>query len=148
MENAPTANIIRVDLLGVQVSAINMAQALATIDNWIADRVPQYVCVTPVHSVMECFDRPDLKTIYNTAGLVTPDGMPLVWWLRWHGQRPCGASLWPGFDVGGLPTFGRMRLPPFFYGGAPGVPEDLAARLQERFPGLQVVGTFSPLSGR
>lgn len=32
----------------------------------------------------------------------------------------------------------------FFYGGAPGVPERLAERLGARFPGLRVVGTFSP----
>jgi len=32
----------------------------------------------------------------------------------------------------------------FFYGGAAGVPEQLAAMLQKRFPGLQVVGTYSP----
>ena len=32
----------------------------------------------------------------------------------------------------------------FFYGGAPGVAETLAARLQEQFPGLCVVGTCSP----
>ncbi len=32
----------------------------------------------------------------------------------------------------------------FFYGGAPGVPELLASKLQARYPGLQVVGTYSP----
>ena len=32
----------------------------------------------------------------------------------------------------------------FFYGGAPGVAERLAARLQDRFPGLIVAGTWSP----
>jgi len=32
----------------------------------------------------------------------------------------------------------------FLYGGAPGVPELLARRLQERYPGLRIVGTYSP----
>ncbi len=32
----------------------------------------------------------------------------------------------------------------FFYGGAEGVPEQLAARLLARFPGLEVAGTYSP----
>jgi N-acetylglucosaminyldiphosphoundecaprenol N-acetyl-beta-D-mannosaminyltransferase len=32
----------------------------------------------------------------------------------------------------------------FFYGGAPGVPEQLAASLSAEFPGLKVVGTYSP----
>jgi N-acetylglucosaminyldiphosphoundecaprenol N-acetyl-beta-D-mannosaminyltransferase len=38
-------------------------------------------------------------------------------------------------------TSGRRH---FFYGGAPGVADALAARLQQRFPGLQVAGTYSP----
>jgi N-acetylglucosaminyldiphosphoundecaprenol N-acetyl-beta-D-mannosaminyltransferase len=32
----------------------------------------------------------------------------------------------------------------FFYGGAPGVPEMLAERLGQKFPGLAVAGTHSP----
>jgi N-acetylglucosaminyldiphosphoundecaprenol N-acetyl-beta-D-mannosaminyltransferase len=32
----------------------------------------------------------------------------------------------------------------FFYGGSPGVPEKLAQHLQDNFPGLQIVGTYSP----
>jgi N-acetylglucosaminyldiphosphoundecaprenol N-acetyl-beta-D-mannosaminyltransferase len=32
----------------------------------------------------------------------------------------------------------------FFYGGAEGTPELLASRLQERFPGLRIAGTYSP----
>ena len=76
----------RVNVLGVGVSAITMADALATIDRWIATRVPQYVCVTGVHGVMESQVDPSLRDIHNRAGLVTPDGMPLVWmsWLHGH----------------------------------------------------------------
>jgi hypothetical protein len=32
----------------------------------------------------------------------------------------------------------------FFYGGAPGVPEELAERLAARYPALRVAGTLSP----
>jgi len=32
----------------------------------------------------------------------------------------------------------------FFYGGAEGVADELAASLTERYPGLQVAGTYSP----
>jgi N-acetylglucosaminyldiphosphoundecaprenol N-acetyl-beta-D-mannosaminyltransferase len=35
-------------------------------------------------------------------------------------------------------------FPHFFYGGAPGVAEELKRRLEKRFPGLKVVGTYSP----
>jgi N-acetylglucosaminyldiphosphoundecaprenol N-acetyl-beta-D-mannosaminyltransferase len=32
----------------------------------------------------------------------------------------------------------------FFYGGAPGVAQELAARLMIRFPGLQIAGAYCP----
>jgi len=32
----------------------------------------------------------------------------------------------------------------FFYGGAPGVPEAMAAKLREQFPMLEIAGTYSP----
>jgi UDP-N-acetyl-D-mannosaminuronic acid transferase (WecB/TagA/CpsF family) len=38
----------RVNILGVDVSAINMDDALATLDGWIRDRTAHYVCVTGV----------------------------------------------------------------------------------------------------
>ena len=69
----------RVNILGVGVSAINMAMALEVIEGWITSRETHYVCVTGVHGVMESQRDEDLRRIHNQAGLVTPDGMPLVW---------------------------------------------------------------------
>ena len=103
----------RVNVLGVGVSAVSMAQALDAIDKWIRTREPHYICVTGVHGVIESQRDPVLRRIHNAAGLVTPDGMT-------RGYRH------------------------FLYGGAEGVPELLADRLRERFPGLQVVGVYSP----
>src|SRR5215213_6389848 len=69
----------RVNILGVRASAINMAQALDTIEGWIAQRQTYYVCVTGVHGIMESQVNDSLRRVHNAAGLVTPDGMPLVW---------------------------------------------------------------------
>ena len=134
----------RVNVLGVGVSAITMADALAMIDRWIATRVRQYVCVTGVHGVMESQVDPSLREIHNRAGLVTPDGMPLVW-LSWlgghhHVQRVYGPDLMLACCEASI----RKGYRHFFYGGGPGVAERLAKRLEERFDGLQIVGTWSP----
>ncbi len=78
-----------------------------------------------------------------SEGLVEPDGMPLVWLGRSAGlavERVCGPDLMPAAVEGGI-RHGRTH---FFYGGAPGVPEALAARLAARYPGMRVAGTLSP----
>lgn len=46
------AVIDRVNVLGVGVSAINMARALEVIDEWVEKRERHYVCVCPVHSII------------------------------------------------------------------------------------------------
>ncbi len=134
----------RVNVLGVGVSAINMPLALATIDAWVQYRTPNYVCVTGVHGVMESQHDAELRRIHNAAGMVTPDGMPLVW-LNWlagqrHVDRVYGPDLMLATLEYGVPRGYRHYL----YGGAEGVPELLAERLRARFAGVQIVGTFSP----
>jgi len=77
----------RVNVLGVGVSAVNMQLALQRIDGWIQSRERTYVCVCPVHSIMECRRSAEVKQIFNAAGMVTPDGMPVVWVARTKGFR-------------------------------------------------------------
>ena len=134
-------------MLGVGVSALTMAQTVGIIESWVAGADHHYVCVTGVHGVMESQDHPELRDIHNEAGLVTPDGMPLVWISRVKGyshvERVYGPDLMLACCGASVPRGYRH----FFYGGAPGVPERLATRLQERFPGLIVAGTWSPPFG-
>lgn len=135
---------IRVNILGVGISAINMDIALETIENWIARRESHYVCVTGVHGVMECQRDNEARHIHNASGLTTPDGMPLVWlsWLK--GLRHVDRVYGPDLMVALCERSVERRYRHFFYGGAEGVPEELAANLRRRFPELQVAGTYSP----
>ncbi len=137
----------RVNVLGVGVSAITMADALAAIEGWIATGTSRYVCVTGVHGVMESHADPILRDIHNAAGLVTPDGMPLVWLARWRGHQQVERVYGPDLMLACCRHFVTKGYRHFFYGGGPGVPERLAARLQERVPGLIVAGTWSPPFG-
>ena len=134
----------RVNILGVGVSAINIAMALEAIEGWIARRSPRYVCVTGVHGVMESQRDEELRRIHNRAGLVTPDGMPLVWLSRLKGLGHVERVYGPHLMLAICERSVSKGYRHFFYGGAEGVPEQLAVVLQNRFPGMQVVGTFSP----
>src|SRR5512132_3628703 len=81
----PSTSIPRVDVLGVGISAIDMAQAVAEITRWVEDGEERYVCVTGVHGVTEARHGPELLRIHNASGLTTPDGMPMVWAGHWAG---------------------------------------------------------------
>jgi N-acetylglucosaminyldiphosphoundecaprenol N-acetyl-beta-D-mannosaminyltransferase len=134
----------RADILGVRVSTINMQDAVATIEHWIATRAPNYVCITGAHGVIESLRDARLQKIHNEAGLVTPDGMPLVWMARRLGfdrtRRVYGPDLMRTISE----VSAARGYKHFFYGGDHGVAERLSQRLLSAHPGLQVVGTITP----
>ena len=134
----------RVDVLGVHVSAVSMAEAVTEIERWVTEDQRRYVCVTGVHGVMESRRDPTLQRIHNDSGLTTPDGMPLVWCARAAGfggvERVYGPDLMLEVCRAGVQAGWRH----YFYGGAPGVAEQLADRLSRRFEGLAVAGTWCP----
>ena len=87
----------RFDVLGVGVSRVNMESALDVIAGWIRDGSRRYVCATGVHGVIESQRDEALRRIHNAAGLVVPDGMPLVWVARLKGLPDVGVT--PGPDL-------------------------------------------------
>jgi N-acetylglucosaminyldiphosphoundecaprenol N-acetyl-beta-D-mannosaminyltransferase len=131
----------RVNILGVGVSAINMEDALRTVDGWIENKERQYVCVCPVHSIMECRRSEEVRRVFNGAGMVTPDGMPVVWVARWSGHHNVDRVYGPDLM---LALIERERHRHFFYGGGPGVAQRLAAEMKRKFPGLEVAGYLEP----
>lgn len=129
--------------IGVRVHAVQMDQAVAEMQRRIeAGGRGNYVAVTGMHGLSEARKDRRFRDILNRAFLVVPDGMPLVWLGRLHQfplhRRVCGAEL--------METFCRTtgaHFRHFFYGGAPGVADDLAAQLAAKF-GIAVAGTYAP----
>jgi N-acetylglucosaminyldiphosphoundecaprenol N-acetyl-beta-D-mannosaminyltransferase len=140
----PHSKIPWVDVLGVGISAVDFVTAVDEIDHWIETRQPTYVCVTGVHGVMESQRDEGLRRIHNESGLTTPDGMPMVWAGRWAGARWMQRVYGPDLMNAVCERAAARGWTSFFYGGSDGVADQLAARLEQRFPGLPVVGTYTP----
>ena len=86
----PARPIRSVDVLGVPVSIVDLAGAVETIRSWCAAGKANYVCIRDEYGVMRAQDDPVLHDIHEKAGMVTPDGMPLVWLTRLRGHRTGG----------------------------------------------------------
>lgn len=131
-------------VLGVRVHAVQMSDALTRLRSWIDDAQPvtRYVAVTGMHGIAESRQEVKFRQVLNTADLVVPDGMPLVWLGRIHGfplrNRVCGSELMDHFCRA---TGSAYRH--FFFGGAPGVAERLAQALRQKY-GIVVAGTYTP----
>lgn len=138
------AGIPATRILGVPVSTINISVAVSTILAWVDKRTSQYICVRDVHGIMLGQNDPALADIHLRAGLITPDGMPLVWILKARGYkdsgRVCGADLVAALCHASQESGVRHYL----YGGKPGVGERMAAELVRLYPALQIVGCSAP----
>jgi N-acetylglucosaminyldiphosphoundecaprenol N-acetyl-beta-D-mannosaminyltransferase len=136
--------IDRVNILGVAVSALNPQLAAATIEGWIREGRRRYVCVTGVHGIIESRRDPRVRAIHNAAGLVTPDGMPLVWLLRRAGHREVARVYGPDLMLLLLERSVAAGFTHFLYGTSEATLSALQQKLTARFPGLRVVGTIAP----
>lgn len=135
----------RANILGVGVSAVNMGMAVSYVDGWIQRREPNYVIAVPAHCIVECLKNERLRKVYNCAGMVTPDGRPIAWITRLMGFRNAEQVRGPDLMLKVCEQSIARGYRHFLYGGwPPSVVEDLARKLQDRFHGIEIVGTYAP----
>lgn len=138
------SRIAQLNVLGVHVSAVHLTMAIDEIDRWIVQGYRSYVTLTTVHGVMEAMHNQEVQRAHNGAGLVLPDGMPLVW-LLWQGgfpsaDRVCGPDLLPAV----FNHFQNTGYRHFLYGATPRTLELLKGNLTAKFPAAQIVGAHAP----
>jgi N-acetylglucosaminyldiphosphoundecaprenol N-acetyl-beta-D-mannosaminyltransferase len=144
VESARSHTARSVNILGVSISAIDMEQALDQAEALIDTHGKGYICVTGVHGIMEAVADSELREILNHSFLAVPDGMPTVWIGRLYGHRKMRRVYGPDFMLALCDRSRGKGYRHFFYGGSPGVAEELKRRLTGLYPGLQVVGTYTP----
>lgn len=140
----PLPEVPRVNILGVGVCACNLHQAVSAMCRAAARRQAQYVCVTGVHGVMEAQKDARFMEIQNRSALTVPDGMPLVWVGKLRGHETIERVYGPDLMLAVCRLSQFSGHTHFLFGGKPGVAQQLRAVLEKRFPGLAVVGAYTP----
>lgn len=132
-----------VPILGIPVHAVTMVETLTLVEQYLAEpRVHQIATVNP-EFVMAAQSDAAFRRVLRAADLCLPDGIGLLYAARRLGQtlpeRVPGSEL-----VYRLAERAAERgWPLFLLGAAPGVAEEAARILGERYPTLRVVGTFA-----
>ena len=136
--------IHRVNFLGVGVSVVDMDRAAAAIFDAAERGERGYVAFLTVHGIMEAYRDALLRRILNRALLCNPDGMPLSWlgWLQ--GFREINRVYGPDLMLKICEGSQNRPFRHFLLGGNPGVAAKLQQSLQERYPGLQISGAYTP----
>jgi N-acetylglucosaminyldiphosphoundecaprenol N-acetyl-beta-D-mannosaminyltransferase len=135
----------RFSVLGVAFDALQIPDVMIRMRQWIARREAcRYIAVTGMHGITEARHHAEVRNAIAGAELVVADGMPVVWIGRWLGhslaRRVYGPELMFRFCWETASTGCRH----YFFGGAPGVVEQLVQSLEQKCPGIVIAGAYSP----
>lgn len=73
-------------LNNMKLHSISKEELLERIGMWARKNESRVVCFANVHMNIECVESEKVKEAVNSADIVCPDGMPLVWWLKRKGN--------------------------------------------------------------
>jgi N-acetylglucosaminyldiphosphoundecaprenol N-acetyl-beta-D-mannosaminyltransferase len=132
------------DIFGIKFPSLDYETALAIFQRWIDSKAPHQVCFVNVHTLVNCLKDEQLQEICNQS-LNTMDGVPLVWYSHLIYQakkntQVCG----PDLMLKCLDKGRSNGWKHFFLGNTEYVLNDLADVMQKRYPGVEIVGWYSP----
>jgi len=134
----------KVRILQTDVSRYDLSETMEQMSSAIEEGRKLRIAVTPVNCLLWARKNRELNAIYNSADIVTADGVPVVWASRLLSSpikgRVTGLDLLPAFSA----ISARKKFSFFFLGAAEGVAEKLAGKLKNDYPGLDIAGTWSP----
>jgi N-acetylglucosaminyldiphosphoundecaprenol N-acetyl-beta-D-mannosaminyltransferase len=132
----------RHSVLGVEVNAIERAEAARHIIDAASSSEPLGVSALAVHGIMEAVADPALQYRLNDLELVVPDGQPVRWALRWlHGSRLSDRVCGPDLMADLCELAAERGLPIFLYGSTAETLASLVSELSRRYPTLEVAGS-------
>ena len=129
------------EILGVKISVVDTAAALEAIEEFISSGRPHQIVTADSSAVVLARKDSELREIINSASLVTPDSIGILWAARRFG-RPLPERV-SGVDLAELLCERAVGLGHrvFLLGAAPGIAEKAAEKLKQRHPGLVIAGT-------
>lgn len=132
------------NILGVNVAAINMQWLVDYLQSNLENIKGDYICVSNVHTTVTAYDDPSYCAVQNGGLMAIPDGGPLSSVGRKRGyanmQRTTGPSLMG--EIFAISVQEGYRH--YFYGSTQETLDKLRDKLAERYPGIQIVGMYSP----
>lgn len=129
-----------VDILGVGVQSLTPAELLTCISDTINTKSKALLLNVNAHALNLAYEQPWLRSYFNGAEVVFPDGHGAVW-----AGRLLGHHMYPRITYADwfydLAAFAEQRgYSLYFLGARPGVTENARQILMRKYPELKIVG--------
>jgi N-acetylglucosaminyldiphosphoundecaprenol N-acetyl-beta-D-mannosaminyltransferase len=121
-----------------------MEQALALVCENLMRGPKGYVCAADVHGILQALRNSQVASAFAHASIVLPDGAPMVWVGRLMGCSSIDHVTGPAIMREIFRRREFSHLSHFFYGGNPGVADELALALKQQNPWTKISGTYTP----
>jgi N-acetylglucosaminyldiphosphoundecaprenol N-acetyl-beta-D-mannosaminyltransferase len=132
------------NVIDVSITSLSCEEQIEMMVKWGKSNLSKVVCIANVHMLIEAHYNPFFGAMLRNADLVTPDGMPLVWMLRFLGavrqDRVAGIDVLEGVCKLAQET----GVGVYFLGSQDSILEKMKIRLNREFPNLKISGMTSP----
>lgn len=137
----------RIKFMNTCIDNLTMSETLNEIDKLIQKKICSYVVTPNVDHIVRLEKDEELQKVYKNASLILTDGKPLIWISKWYKtpikEKISGSDLFPRV----CQLAANKNYTMYLLGAAEGVADTAAKNLIKKYPGLNVVGTYSPPFG-
>lgn len=137
----------RMKFMNTEIDNLTMKETIDEIDKLIKEDKNAYVVTPNVDHIVKLETDKELQEVYKDADLILTDGKPLLWISKFYKtpikEKISGSDLFPLLCEMAAEKGYNM----FFLGAGEGVANKAAQNLTNKFPKLNIVGTYSPPFG-
>ena len=137
----------RIKFMNTDIDNLTMAETLNEIDKLIQKKNCSYVVTPNVDHIVRLEKDEELQKVYKNASLILTDGKPLIWISKWYKtpikEKISGSDLFPRV----CQLAANKNYTMYLLGAAEGVADTAVRNLMKKYPGLNIVGTYSPPFG-
>ena len=137
-------SIPTVNILGVDIAAINMNWLLSFTEKNLNALSGDFICVSNVHTTVTAYEDEAYRSIQNGGIIAIPDGGPLSSLGRKRGAKNMSRTTGPSYMGEVLKRSAEHGWRHYFYGSTQETLDKLKVELERSYPGLQIVGMYSP----
>lgn len=130
----------KIDVLGVGISHVDMKEAIQEVLSYLQGDETRMIFTPNPEFIMAAKEDQTFKKVLNEGDLVIPDGIGVVIGAKML-KTPLKERV-PGYDLI-QHTFEQIKdknVDIYFLGAGPGVAEEAAKKMEEKYPGLKIVG--------
>lgn len=132
------------DCMGIPVTATNLKSAVYTVCRHLQEHKGDYITFVNVHTLITAVENDSYRRAQSASAYSFADGKPVVWLQKKKGYLEAGRAAGPDFMDAVLKISADKGYRHYFYGGTPGDIGRLVDAVSEKYPGVEIAGSYAP----